>query len=184
MSGGPFLTSPAGRRAAAAVVAAAIAVVAAGCTAGPTAGQAPVPDPVPTVEVRLADEDLTVERPVPAGHVVFHVRNTGSRDHRVVLFPMGADWPPIHQEIANDTQHPVRFRARVPNLAPGETGRFAVDLATGQRYGLLDYSTGPEGQPHLTQGVAGEFTPQPTDSRASPPAFTPQPSATPSANAR
>lgn len=166
---------PCHRRAVAALLA--TVLVAAGCTPGQTASDDdPVPDPVPTVDVELADDDLTLDKPVPAGHVVFHVTNSGTRPHRVLLFPLGDDWPPIHEEIANDIDQPVLPRARVPNLEPGETGRFATDLTEGKRYGLIDRSTAPNGTQHLMLGVAGEFTaqPQPTPSPASP-TPTPQP---------
>lgn len=156
--------------------AAVLAVVAlAGCTPWGAAGDdLPVPDAVPTIDVDVADDDLTIDTPVPAGHVVFHIHNTGTRDHRLDLFPIGADWPPIDEEIANDTSRPVDPQSRVRKLAPGETGRFAIDLTAGQRYGLLDYSTAPSGQPHLQHGVAGEFTPQPTGAaqQATPPTTT------------
>lgn len=161
------------RRASGALAALVAVLVAAGCTAGQTAADEglPVPDPVPTVDVELADEELTVEGPVPAGHVVFHVTNTGTRPHRVLLFPLGDDWPPIHEEIANDIDQPVLPHARVPDLEPGETGRFATDLAEGKRYGLIDRSTAPSGEQHLAVGVAGEFTaePQPAPSPTSTP---------------
>lgn len=135
----------------------------------------PLPDPVPTVEVRLTDDDLSLDSAAPpAGHVVFHVRNAGTRDHRLELFPMGEDWAPIHEEIANDTSRPVRPRAQVPTLAPGETGRFAVDLAAGQRYGLMDRSAAPNDARHFELGVAGEFTAQPQASPSPIPPATPE----------
>lgn len=159
------------------VVALVLAVaVATGCTGEPTG--AAVPDSVPTVEVDLADADLTVHGPVPAGRVVFHVRNTGEDTHRLVLFPLAEDRPPIHADIADDTERAMRVTAGVPPLDSGETARFAVDLAAGQRYAMVDTIKAPGGGQYMDRGVATEFRTRSPDSPASPgtPATPPSPS--------
>lgn len=127
----------------------------AGCWAG-EAG-APLPPAPPRVEVELADDDLAVARPVPAGRVVFRVRNAGEAVHRVTLIPLPEDAPPFEEMLADDVSRQVELVARVPDLDPGETGTFAVDLAEGQRYALMDFSETGDGTSHGRVGVAGEF---------------------------
>lgn len=153
---GPRARQPIGGRLAVSVVALAVA----GCSLAQSEA-VPVPDPVPTVDIRVADDDLTIDGPVPAGHVVSHVHNTGSHPHRLAVFRVENDAPSIHEEIADDEERPVRILARVTDLEPGATGKFALDVAAGQRYAMVDLSTGPDGTRNLTRGVAGEFTAQP-----------------------
>lgn len=130
-------------------------LAAAGCSGG-QAGE-PLPPSAPTVEVRLLDNDLAFEEPVPAGRVVFRVENAGEAVHQLALLPLPEDFPPIHEELANDTPRSVRSFARVPSLQPGETGMFAADLAPEQRYALVDFSESSEGRMHAKLGVAAEF---------------------------
>lgn len=153
-------TPPTGRRGwlrvLASWVVAATVLTFAGCFPADT--DEPVPPSVPTIDVRLADDNLAFDEPVPAGRVVFRITNTGERDHRLSLFPLPDDAPPIQEEVTDEYERPVRFLARVPNLSPGDTGEFAVDLAADQRYAMVDYSEAPDGTQHMTLGVAGEFT--------------------------
>lgn len=129
--------------------------LAAGCTSTGTDG--PVPEAVPTVEVAVGDQDLSVEGPVPAGRVVFNVRNTGENTHRMVLFPLADDRPPIHDDIADDVERPMQVMAGVPPLAPGETTAFAVDLGDERRYGMVDTIEVADGRQYMDLGVATEF---------------------------
>lgn len=162
-------------------VAGLVGVLAAGCTAAES--DAPVPDPVPTVDVAVADDELAVAESVPAGRVVLAFENTGEKPHRVVMIPMGADWPPIHQELANDIERPMRIRARIGFLDPGEMATIAVELADGQRYALLDPSEAPDGRQYMDVGVAGEFRAGSADGQASPPSSeSPPPSPTATAS--
>lgn len=155
-------------------LAVAAALLAAGCTPG--AADKPVPGPVPAIQVLIEDDDLAIHGPVPAGRVVFQIRNLGQRPHRLTLFPMPEDAGPIEQEVTDEKQRPVRLLARVSNLQPGNTGTFAADLAAGQRYGLIDYSRAPDGTQHMALGVAGEFrTQQRTRQQGHSPAPSPSP---------
>lgn len=154
------------RLVAAAVV---LAGLLAGC-AGAGSSEEPLPPEAATVEVRLADDELSLEgRPVPAGRVVFEVRNVGEHDHRLTLAPIGDDRPPMEQDVADETERPIRQLARVPTLKPGETGTFAVDLAPDQRYAMVDYAEAPDGTQYMDLGVVGEFRTQPAGRSTSSP---------------
>lgn len=133
----------------------------AGCT-GAGSSEEPLPPEAATVQVRLADDELSMEGgPVPAGRVVFTVRNVGEHDHRFTLAPIDNDRPPMEQDVADETERPIRQLARVPTLQPGESGTFAVDLAPDQRYAMLDYAEAPDGTQYMDLGVVGEFRTQP-----------------------
>lgn len=144
------------------VVVVAVGLVASACTSSQQA--LPVPPSAPAIHVSLEDRNLVFDTPVPAGRVVFHVRNAGTHPHRFALVPLPDDAPPLEQDLHDDVERPVRRVARIPTLQPGETGMFAVDLIPGQRYGMLDYSTTPDGVQHMMVGVAGEFRAQPAPS--------------------
>lgn len=161
-------------------VAAALVTLALGGCGDSQAGE-PLPPAPPTVEVELVDHDVGYQRPVPAGRVVFEIHNAGDQVHRLALIPLPDDLPPIEEVLADERRWQVQLAARVPNLAPGETGMFAVDLAEGQRYALMDFSKTPEGTTHGRLGVADEFRagethPSPATPSPSSPA-TPAPSA-------
>lgn len=145
-------------RLAVAVMAVGAALTTGGCS--PEQTQEPLPPEVPTVEVRLAEHDLLYESPVPAGRVVFRIHNAGDRVHRLALLPLPEDFPPLEEELANDSPRSVDPFARIPNLAPGETGTFAVDLAAGKRYAMVDFSKTSDGRTQAKLGVAAEFRPQ------------------------
>lgn len=138
---------------------AALAALAAGLLATACSDEAgpPLPPDPPTVEIEIVEHDLVYERPVPAGRVVFRVVNAGERVHRLALVPLPDDVPPIQEQLEGDTRRHVQQLARIGDLQPGETDSFAVDLAEGQRYALVDYSQAPDGTMHARLGVAGEF---------------------------
>lgn len=117
----------------------------------------PLPPSAATVQVRLLDDELVHDEPVPAGRVVFRVENAGDAVHRVALLPLPDDAVPLDEELANDTPQSVELIARVGGLQPDERGVFAVDLATGQRYALVDFSKAADGTSHARLGVAAEF---------------------------
>lgn len=158
-----------------ALVALTLAVsLAAGCTASDS--DEPVPDSVPAITVGVGDRDLTVDGAVPAGRVVFNIRNTGENTHRLVLFPLADDRPPIHDDIADDVERPMQVTAGVPPLEPGDTATFAVDLAGGQRYGMVDTIEVDDGPDHMELGVATEFRTKTATSPSPPASPTPTPS--------
>lgn len=130
--------------------------LAVGC-ASQTQSRAPLPPAPPTVEVRIVEHDLLYEGPIPAGRVVFRITNAGEVVHRLSLTPLPADFPPIHEQLQGDTRRQAQLLARVPDLQPGETDTFAVDLAQGERYAMVDFSEAPDGTMHGRLGVASEF---------------------------
>lgn len=138
-----------------ALVSALLALAVVGCSTGDT-GQ-PLPPAVPTVEVRLVEHDVAYDQSIPPGRVVFRVTNAGEHVHRLALLPLPEDFPPIKQQLQGDTRRAGQLQARVPDLQPGETGMFAVDLTEGQRYALVDFSEGPDGTMHGRLGIASEF---------------------------
>lgn len=150
------------------------ALTTSGCSPGQT--QQPLPPPVPTVEVRLAEYAIEYDRPIPPGRVVFRIHNAGDAVHRLALLPLPDDFPRVEEELANDTPRSVDPFARVPNLAPGETGVFAVDLVPGKRYAMVDYSKTSDGRMQAKLGVAAEFRTQeevPSPSSTGPPKHEP-----------
>lgn len=156
------------------LVIAGLLLAAAACS--PVESEEPLPPSAPTVEVRLVEHEVIYDEPIPAGRVVFRVENAGKRVHRLALLPLPDDFPPLQEELANDTPRSVSSFARVPNLQPGETGMFAVDLAAGQRYAMVDYSEAPDGASHARLGLADEFR---AGQQPSPETATSLPSATP-----
>lgn len=152
---------------------AALVVGAAGCASG--ASTLPLPPSAATVQVRLLDDDLVVDRPVPAGRVIFRITNAGRAAHRLALIPLPEDFPPLEEELANEQGRSAPLQARVPDLPPGAVGMFAADLIAGQRYALVDFSRSAEGTVHARLGVAAEFRPREGAGPAASPAGTPSP---------
>lgn len=144
----------------------------------PVESDEPLPPSAPSVKVRLVEYEVIYDEPVPAGRVVFRVENAGKRVHRLALLQLPDDFPPLQEELANDTPRSVSSFARVPDLEPGETGMFAVDLAAGQRYAMVDYSEAPDGTSHARLGLADEFR---AGEQPSPGPATPRSESTPDA---
>lgn len=141
------------------------AVMTAGCAFGQA--RRPLPDPVPTVDIRLLDDDLEHPASVPPGRVVFYIDNSGKHVHRLALILWPQDAVGVHEELANDKATRVELLARTAALKPGQTGLFAVELEADRRYAMIDYSKAPDGTMHGLLGVAGEFR---TDDDSSDPA--------------
>lgn len=118
---------------------------------------AALPPAPPVVTVTMHDDGFDVDRPPPAGRVVFRFVNAGTAPHRVELFPLGDNVPPLEQQLRGVTRHAVVPFARTAEQQPGEVGMFAVDLAAGQRYGLLCPLRGPDGRRYALHGLAEEF---------------------------
>lgn len=140
-----------GRRTGAA--AALLAGTVGGCA--PPQGSPPPPRP-PVVNVVMEEYSFTLDRPVPAGRVVFQVRNEGTTGHDLVLAPLAEDIPPIHEQLRGEERRFVEPLAGIPSRPPGATGTFAVDLAPG-RYALLCFEADPDGVVHARKGMAREL---------------------------
>lgn len=163
MSGRPLLLPGACRAGGALrwVALLALVLLVAACTRGEAGG--PLPPPTPTVEVDIVDDDVVAEGPVPAGRVVFRIENDGEEPHQLSLLLVAEDTPPIEEQLQDPPEQSPTLVARVPLLRPGETSVFAVGLAAGQRYALVDLSQPPEGEPPAERGVAAEFHTEDTD---------------------
>lgn len=140
------------RRTLAAVAAAAAVLV--GCAPG---AAAPLPPTPPVVEISVEEHTVDYDGDIPAGRVVFRVRNDGTEEHRLALIPLPEGMPPIKEQLAGDERRPVEPLAGIANRAPGERGVFAVDLDAG-RYGLVCFATDDDGTTHARKGEATEFT--------------------------
>lgn len=140
---------------------AAAAGVLAGCAPG---AAAPLPPEPSVIEVWVDEHTVDYDEEVPAGRVVFRVRNAGTDEHRLALIPLPEDMPPIKEQLAGDDRRPVEPLAGISNRGPGELGIFAVDLQPG-RYGLVCLATDEDGTTHARKGEATEFTiPDPSES--------------------
>lgn len=132
-----------------------LSVIAAACFAGGV--NKPLPPAVPVVEVRLDEDSVTYRRPVPAGRVVFQVRNVGESVQRLALVPLPEGFPDIAAQLKGAKRRSADLLARVSSLKPGETRMFAVDLVAGHRYAMVDFSKAPDGTIRGKLGVASEF---------------------------
>lgn len=139
-------------RAAAAVVAA----VASSCAPG-AERQVELPASPPEVEVTLREYRFDLSQDVPAGRVVFRLRNVGSSPHRPALLPLGDELPPLEQQLRSGDRAVVTPFAGTRTRVPGATGSFAVDLEPGARYGLICFVRDEDGTSHALKGMHLEF---------------------------
>lgn len=131
------------------------AVIFASCSSS-SAGP-PLPPSPPVVVVTMRDHRFEHTAAVPAGRVVFKVRNAGRAPHRLTLFPLAEDVPPIEAQLKGGERRSAPRFAGVPTRPPGTAGMFAVDLAPGTRYALVCFVQGPDGKSHALQGMASEL---------------------------
>jgi len=114
----------------------------------------------PIVVVTMRDVGggrLDYNHVVPGGRVVFKVVNAGRSVHRLALFPLPEDFPPIAEQLKGTERRPITPFAGVPDHLPGETASFAVDLEAGHRYALVDFSEDAEGVSQALKGMTSEF---------------------------
>ena len=109
------------------------------------------------VDLTMREYGLDYDPVVPAGRVVFRVRNVGTEKHRLTMLPLSDDVPPVLEQLRGSQRIVVPPYAGTHELAPGGTATFAVDLAAGQRYALVCNLRGPDRQPHSMKGMASEF---------------------------
>jgi hypothetical protein len=133
------------------------AAVALGSCASGRAGSALPRTPQSKLLVTMDEYRLEYKTPVPSGRVVFRVVNAGRRPHRLTLLPLPEDVPPIDQQLRGHKRRVIAPLGNLPELAPGSTNTFAVDLAPDQRYALIDFSPGPGGRSNALLGMTSEF---------------------------
>lgn len=133
------------------------ALFVAACFAGREAG-APLPEgpPIVTVTFREGGFDYNPGT-IPAGRVIFEVFNEDTEKHRLTLLPLPEDFPPLVEQLSGAERRVMFPFAGMPKVNPGGRGAFAVDLAPGQRYAMMDRSRGSDGQLNALKGYAHEF---------------------------
>jgi len=109
------------------------------------------------VIVAMRDHRFEFDPVIPAGRVVFRMDNAGQAPHRLTLFPLPEDLPPIDVQLRGDQRRLLKPFAGIYDRPPGDTGTFAVDLAPGQRYAMICSLRDEDGQPHYLKGMASEF---------------------------
>lgn len=97
------------------------------------------------------------DNPIPAGHVVFEVRNVGKLPHRLSLLPLPEDLPPINEQLKGTERRGLSPFAGVPTRLPGDRGVFAAGLAPGVRYALVCFVVDADGVSHAQKGMSAEF---------------------------
>lgn len=109
------------------------------------------------VDVRMVENRFVHDGQIPPGRVVFRVRNEGSITHRLALLPLPEQSPPIDQQLRGEVRRSVPPYAGVPPLLPGDSERFAVDLAPGRRYAMVCFVRDSDGVTHAVKGMSSEF---------------------------
>ena len=110
-----------------------------------------------TVVVTMKEYRIDYRGPVPSGRVVFRIVNGGRYPHRLSLVPLPKDLPPLDKQLHGRKRRIIPPLAGVPELSPGASNSFAVDLVQGQRYGFVDFSTNPDGRSNALLGLNSEF---------------------------
>lgn len=114
----------------------------------------------PVVVVTMRDVGggrLEYDHRVPGGRVVFRIVNAGRSTHRLALFPLPDDFPPIDEQLRGAERRPITPFAGVPDHLPGESATFAVDLQPGHRYAMVDFSQDLDGVSQALKGMSSEF---------------------------
>ncbi|MDQ4134063.1 MAG: hypothetical protein M3179_12880 [Actinomycetota bacterium] len=126
---------------------------------------APLPPGPPVVTITVREYTFEYNPEVPGGRVVFRLVNAGRIAHQPGLRLIPDEIPPISEHFRNRAAggQPaiVAPYAGVPARQPGQTGTFAVDLESGQRYAFICFARdADDDEPHAFQGMATEFRPQ------------------------
>lgn len=116
----------------------------------------PRPSSPPVIEVILREYSFRLSRPLPAGRVVFRLRNVGKEPHRPALLRLDEGFPPIQEQVRGEKRRFLLPFAGVDTRPPRSVGTFAVDLLKGQRYALVCFVAAPDGQGHAYKGMTWE----------------------------
>lgn len=111
------------------------------------------------VTVSMVEYRFVYGNRVAAGRVVFGVGNAGRLPHRLSLFALADEAPPIDVQVrAREGLKLTPLVVEMPVLQPGEQGgSFAVDLKPGARYAMVSLWPSPEGKPDALLGMTTEF---------------------------
>lgn len=129
----------------------------ASCTTGP---RPPLPAGAPTVAVTMREYRFDFKARVPAGRVLFRVRNAGRVDHQLRLYPLAPGDPPIDALLHGSVQRTFVDFAATMVLHPGRDDAFVVNLRPDTRYALvclLPDVDDPSGATHALLGMNAEF---------------------------
>lgn len=116
-----------------------------------------LPAPPPVVDVSMVEHAFRYEGRIPSGQVVFRVRNDGKVIHRFSLVPLPDDFPPLDEQLKGDERRSTTTVARTSPLRRGEQANIAVELAAGQRYGVVCFIVDRNQVPHGRLGMNFEF---------------------------
>ncbi len=120
---------------------------------------APLPRGPQTVAVSMSEYRFAFDPVVAPGRVVFEVRNAGREDHKIGVYPLPEDMPPIDAQLHGSENRIVTAVAKPPTRRSGQTQTFALDLVAGQRYALLCFLNTADDELHALKGMNGEFRP-------------------------
>ena len=104
----------------------------------------------------MVDYHFDAPSTIAVGRVVFDVVNHGKHPHELVLIPLPADFPPLNQQLHSPTRRALPTIADLPQISPGGSGTFAVDLIAG-RYGIISFVAGSDDQPDALKGMNTEI---------------------------
>lgn len=134
----------------------AMVMLLASCQDSRTVDAALPPGP-PTVVVDMDEYHFQYDPAIPGGRVVFRFVNVGRLAHRPSLLPLSEEIAPIDEQVRGEKRAVVTPFVGVPPTEPGEAASFAVDLNPGQRYALVCFANGPDGEAHRLKGMTSEF---------------------------
>lgn len=114
------------------------------------------------VDVTMTDNRYEYTPPIRSGRVVFRVRNAGNHEHRIAIYPLPEDLPPIDVQLQGSERRNVQRLAAPLPRKPRQTQSFAVNLEPGRRYALLCFLKPPGSQNTYAElGMNTEFRPHP-----------------------
>lgn len=128
-----------------------------GC-ANQSAKIAPLPGGSPVIRVAMLDYRFKY-RPatVPAGRVLFRVKNSGKVNHQLALYPLTEDFPPINEQLHGPVRRILQDFGSIPGRRPGQEGAFVVNLVPGKRYAMICFLLDAQGRNHALRGMNTEF---------------------------
>lgn len=130
-----------------------------GCRSSPSssASEQALPPAPPVVVVTAREYRFDYVPPTATGRVLFEVRNAGTLEHQLRLYPLEEDFPSIDEQLHGTERRILTRFAGTQPLAPGTQETFAVDLAPGRRYALICFVQDADGQRHALKGMNAEF---------------------------
>lgn len=122
-----------------------------------TSGAEVLPPAAPVVEVVMREYYFDYDGRIPSGRVIFRAVNAGTLLHRVVVFQMPEDLPPIDELLHGSGQRIMVPLAGIPPQLPGGSGTFALDLAPGRYAMICTLVSRDDNQTHAVKGMSSEF---------------------------